>query len=255
MRYEILRIFLHTRVPLSHLNEQQLPDFSSLQNYETLWQWLKGIPALSGKSFPPKSDVSAWELSICTAKSLFKRALMVATLRLSDSAEGSLFNFQLHPLHVELSHRLGRRFGNDRFIEISIPVLEDPRKLPKKVAELMRLAGKAGRDRVIEWLHHGVHEFLGRTWGLFYIKDGSRKKKGAVDDEDADLLTMKKMYFFAISGIDFKKGEKVAPKNESVDNHSEMTVEAMLNWLLSLSLQKNRKQSFLKFYSRISLGK
>lgn len=211
------------------------------------------MPALFGKPFPPKSDTNAWEMSLGTFSRGFKRTFISGALSFSESGEGPLFTFQLHPLHVELSHRLGRRFGNDRFIEVSIPVLEG--RVWGNLIRLLQIPGRSARDMVIEWLHQGVHEFLGRTWGLFYIKDKSRKKtKSAVDAEDAESPTMKRICFFATSGTDFKRTDKkVAQKDEPINNHSEMTVEAMLNWLLSLP--QNGKQSFLKFYSRISLGK
>lgn len=252
----MMRVFLHAGVPLTSLDQSQIPKASDVEKYEDMWKWLKSLPTLAGKKFPPKSDSTAWNMSLSTFRARSKRVHMSGALRLSESVEGPLFKFQLHQLQTELSHRLGRRFGHDRFIEISMPLLENPKKLPKNATKLMETAGKAGRDCIIDWLHKGGHGFLGRYWGPFYVKERGRKKNKNTlidDDDDAEALTTRKICLFATGGVDFHKKYTISPPGEAVDSHSEMTVEAMLDWLLSI--ERNGDQSFLKFYSRISLGK
>jgi hypothetical protein len=251
-RYEITRVCLHTGVDVDDLLvlPTDVACIQNIQNYYALWKYLKDRPALKRKEFPMRTPEDVWAASKGTFHSGFNGVVLSAKLHFRESDEGPLFNVKLQPLKMETSHRLGRRFGNDRFIEISLPGLSGE-KLPKS----LRQVGAASRKIIIEWLVHGLHEFLGITWKPFYVKDVD-KKKTKIDlfaTNELDNTTKFSTFAFATDGIDFQASNTIPERGEDSTNHTKMTVDEMINWLIPL--ERNKKQSFLKLFQRIPLGK
>lgn len=231
--YEITRVFLHAEAPIMNV------EFSSddhLGDYDALWVFLKTHPMLKDKPFPERSSKEAWE----AAKNDYKKGglavVLGGSLEFNESITGPLFRLRLKPLQLELSHRVGRRLGNDRFFEVDMPHLTG-RELPKLLQDL----GPQGQDAVLQWLVDTSHSLFGRSWKPFFCKPADRKSTKAqktgkkIFKSDSELAH--RVYFFAVSGKGLEE---------------EIPIRVLLN---KIRLErKNKHQSFLKLFSRTSLG-
>lgn len=254
VRYEITRVCSYAKVPMSELRFSNT-DLPNLQEYDSLWSLLKNQPALKGKQFPQKSDRNAWTASLDKFHQGFDGVILSAKLQFNNSQQGPLFDFQLQPLKIEVSHRLGRRFGNDRFMEMRIPSIYAQR-VPKLLKDAEQAGqGKACRKVIVEWMTREEHNFLGITWGAFYLKDSKKKPKLKHSGVDGEAYTGSSycVYLFATDGVGFQASDALPLKGEPPQRHTKMTVAAMVNWLIPL--EENKQRLSLKLFSRIALGK
>ncbi|KAI9733762.1 MAG: hypothetical protein M1818_007176 [Claussenomyces sp. TS43310] len=242
VRYEITRVFLHAGVSLHDL---KIPVGLDLHDYSALWTFLKQHPSLLNKNFPEKSSRDAWDASMNRFTCGSRGVVMSGNLHFRKASEGPVFHFQLQPLKTDITHRLSRRFGNDRFFEITIPGLS-PRNLSA--------AGSLGREAVVKWIVHRVHKILSLEWKTFYVKPDKVRKAGKdyLSKESLDSTASHRLYLFAIDGVGFQATETIPRKDENPRAHTAMPVKAMLNWLIPL--QRNQEQPFLKLFSRVRLG-
>lgn len=244
LRYEIVRVCLHAKVPIIN----QIPRFTELRKYNDLWKFLKDHPHLMGKEFPEKSAPDTWEACWNTYSTGFYGVVLSAGLTFNTSPTEPLFSLRLKPLKLDLSHRLSRRFGNDRFMELTLPNLSGS-KLPKVFVD----SGDEGRQDVIKWLCNGLPPFLGREWKAFYVKYSRDKKKyDPIAIVEVNNLANDCLYLFAVDGPDFGTWTSIPIRCEPHNRHTKMNLKAMLNWLIPF--QDNSSQSFLKLFSRIGLG-
>jgi hypothetical protein len=239
-----------------HLDESmallQIPSNSTFEDYDTLWEFLKHQPSLKGKQFPDRSSEDAWVAALRDFKDGFRGVVLSGSLRFAPPTKSTLFEIKLNPLKIDTSHRLGRRFGNDRFLELTIPNLTG-RKIPKVLLN----AGERGRQAFVRWIVHASHQMFGITWNGFFIKEDRKKRVGtdilAIDDYDNTRSN--RLFLFGTNGLGFGPGasrHSVSPKGETLSKHTSMTIHAMINWLIPL--QKNQNQPYLKLFSRIALG-
>jgi hypothetical protein len=230
-------------------------DFSNLRDYDSLWNVLKSQPALRDKDFPEKSNRRAWTTSLERVQKGFHDVVFSAKLKFNSSQDGPFFNFELQPLILEVSHRLGRRFGNDRFVEMSIPGLSS-NKLPKLLKDAKQAGhGDACRKVIVEWMTREKHNFLGISWEVFYLKDNKKKRRklNLSADEDIDNHPNYTVFLLATDGVGFQAGNTMPPRGEHPHRRTKMTVAAMVNWLMPL--EQNKQQKCPKLFSRIALGK
>lgn len=246
-----MRVFLHTNVPLT--NEINFRS-SNLNDYDKLWSFLRSIPTLKGKVFPERSDKDAWTCAITSPDRGSEGIVLSGSLIFNDKQAGDcgpLFILRLLPIRLDLSHRLGRRLGSDRFLEINIPNWT-VRPLPKILTKL----SDRGQELIIEWLIDSTHLLFGRSWKPFYTRPKEKKdvrKEGSQMSEGHD--TANRLYFFAVDGVGFRTIPNSIPLPQPQPRpliHVAISIDDLLN--LIRPTKENEDQSFLKLFSRTSLG-
>ncbi|KAI0015356.1 RNA dependent RNA polymerase-domain-containing protein [Xylariomycetidae sp. FL0641] len=247
VRWEILRVALHCEVEPTELRLQYDP---ALDDYARLWQRLRALPIFEGKSFPEKSRSEAWSAGMSPGfRSTDQIVLLTATLSANLSKQtGSPLRLRLEPLRLDLPHRLARRFGSDRFLELVIPSLS---------SQELRHFGDEALDKIRQWLVRDSHVLLGRDWTAFYVKPSLPKKVTKDDTLKPETMTIpqERIYMFAENGDEFSRTEGTSPQGETVNAHTIMTRGCLLEWLLQISRsEKNQKQSIFKLFSRVALG-
>lgn len=119
-------------------------------------------------------------------------------------------------------------------------------------------AGGSG-SAAIRAIYQQPHEFLGRQWSAFYIRDAGHRKpvKDVKLEKDTETRYQERLYMFAEDGIGFERGKRRRSSQRIARGmaHVPVTVASMLDWLLHLRSDKNRKTPFTKLFSRIQLGK
>ncbi|KAL3417199.1 RNA-dependent RNA polymerase [Phlyctema vagabunda] len=240
VNYEITRVFLHAAVPLK---EFSLPDAVNLQDYDVLWTYLKSLPALKDKPFPEKCRYEVWKCALEDFRQGFDGVVLSGSLRFNASLKrGPLFSFQLAPLKMELSHRLGRRWGNDRFWELDMPNLTGSSR--DRMPPLLQQLGKEGREILLQWLIDEPHHLFSRAWQPFHVKpkDGKARKIEVTEAQADEGTTAHRVYLFAI------KGRGIPATGEA----GELSIFNLLDRIRLI--RKNEDQPFLKLFSRTSLA-
>ncbi|KAI1739787.1 hypothetical protein F4680DRAFT_448782 [Xylaria scruposa] len=253
VRWEILRVALYCGIDMDDLRFEYEP---MLNDQTRLWDRLRRLSAFEGKVFPEKTRSEAWNAAMSDAFcSPDQVVVLTATLTLNPAKAGPLFNLTLQPLRLDLPHRLDRRFGSDRFLELVMPS-----PYTKDVKNLSKGNESVVIDSIHNWLVKQSHFLLGRTWKSFCTKPATPKKLHKDDTlrPETKTIMQERVYLFAEDGIDFPHAiatQTVSPKFESSNSHTRMRREHLLDWLLQIQQsQKNQKQSVYKLFSRITLG-
>lgn len=155
------------------------------------------------------------------------------------------FKLILYPMKFDQSHRLGRRFAHDRFLEISIPLLTGTKDVP----ESPKSAGAL--QTVHQWLIADNHLLAGRKWEPFFVKEKEKKKRRDENNiKDLEELDPSfNLYFFATDGAGFI--DESSTPWPSV-GHPIMTLHQLLDQVRPT--RENENQSYLKLFARLSLG-
>ncbi|KAE9370844.1 hypothetical protein N431DRAFT_343437 [Stipitochalara longipes BDJ] len=233
--YEITRVCLHAGVSFAEIN---FPEPAILDDYHILWRFLKGVPALEGKPFPERCSEKLWDLASGNFSDGFRGVVFSGALRFnSDHSSNSLLQFRLATMKLDLSHRLGRRFGHDRFLEIDMPDFTG-RNLPKP----FKAVGARGPEIIHNWLVSSRHPLVGRYWQPFFLKSIERKeKKREVKSDEDEFAAAHRFYCFAVDGVGFDRP----------DFHIG-TTEQLLDAIRPI--EENKHQPFLKLFTRTSLA-
>jgi len=252
-----MRVALHCGVSLQVLKNHPFKYDPTLNNQSVLWERLRQLNIFEGKTFPEKSKPEAWIAAMSNRfGSTDQVVTLTASLTTNSSADGPLFKLSLQPLKLDLPHRLDRRFGSDRFVELIVPSIHS------RDMESIKKSNNTGIDIILNWLTRDCHVFLGRVWKSFFTKDASPKKihKDNTLKKDGDIVTVfqERVYLFAENGNDFASADammSVSPALEPSNGHTKMERKDLINWLLQIQQhEKNRGQPVCKLFSRIALG-
>ncbi|KAI1212373.1 RNA dependent RNA polymerase-domain-containing protein [Annulohypoxylon truncatum] len=246
IRWEILRISLHCGIQMDDLRIAYDPSWT---DQKTMWRRLQALPLFQGKSFPERSQPNAWTAALNDKFGTTDQVvILTASLSTNTSKNGPLFTLRLNPLKLDLSHRLSRRFGSDRFLELVIPSMN---------SQDLKPIGDAGIESIQRWLVNESHVLLGRVWTSFFLKPSLPKKISSENTlvPQTKTIYQERIYLFAEDGNDFHRlgaGDHWSPKGEPVGMHTQMGRGSLIDWLLQVP--NNQSQSVLKLFSRITLG-
>ena len=237
--YEILRVANHSKLDFSRFSACLSSTYGS---YDELWSSLRAIVQPHGVIMPERSDLTAWD----RAGTGFHGVALTGKLSLLNQQKGPMWGFALHPLKIESTYRLSRRFGSDRFFILVMPGL-DRDGLPP----YLRANPGPARETIIKWLVECDHYFLGRKWRVFYPKPEFSKKSLKAMKGKADKHRHR-VYFFAEDGIGFRQEPPSGETDPRILDRPIMTVEDMIEWMMPSKL--NEDQPCLKFFARLALG-
>lgn len=250
MVWEVLRVLLHCRIDSRYFGLEYDENWND-QNQ--LWRILQSDTTLIGKVLPEKSSAAAWGAALSGFRVHKQAVTLVAHLTPSTGSTGSFFQVQLQPLKIDATHRLARRFGSDRFMEVIIPSID-----PHNISIVKGYSDEAVRF-IQCWISRSIHPVSGRCWKSFFVRSiretPSRRptrKSDRVEPEPKQIMK-DKFYFFAQDGDDFQTPTtKYSYKIESTVGHMKMSTTQLVEWLLQPA--ENDDQPSLKLFSRIALG-
>ncbi|KAL2074164.1 hypothetical protein VTL71DRAFT_7942 [Oculimacula yallundae] len=245
--YEITRVFLHADVPLSELDA---PVTHGLEDYDVLWKFLRSLPCLQGRSLPERSSKEAWTCAMENYEKGFLAIVLGGSLTFRADEEDTFFRLKLEPLKLEFSHRLGRRFGHDRFFEILMPQLSG-RHIPASLEAL----GPRGPPIIIKWLVETSHSLVGWIWKPFMVKDKEkRNRKQLVITKDVEAVdTSFRIFFFAVDGTRFVDKDRLITRPNPRLGRPKMSIPVLLECVRPLNA-KNEGQPYLKLFNRTTLA-
>jgi len=222
-----------------------LPRRLDYGQYDRLWSHLRKLPVMQGKSFPPRTDKAIWDVLLQDTRLTSRGITMSGYFQFM--LDGPIFQLRLRPLQLDNSHRLERRFGAERFLEIDMPNITGT-KVPKTLRDL----NSVGKAVIVKWLTD-QHKFIGKTWTVFCNKPirtkGKPKNKGLETKSELDNSLTQRLFFFAVTGDGFKPCKGTPLPGSTQDS---WTADGLLNWIRPTS--ENRSQPYLKLYARTSLS-
>ncbi|KAL7960432.1 RNA dependent RNA polymerase domain-containing protein [Trichoderma compactum] len=250
--WEITRAALHCKVSLDEFDLLYEPN-DSWHDQSSLRDAISRHHLFHGQSLPPSSDSVAWHTALGDFQTKVKTVTLSADLVYNQNSTGPLYSLRLHPLKLELGHRLARRFGADRFLEITIPspswswsadeeqpnvLKEDPRSL----------------EKIVDWLTKPEHYFLGRTWKPFFVRSVKGKKISGVNRN----TSVERVYFFACDGNNFRPSaaDGISPLAEALETkaRTKMKLSGLLKWAIGIDNELNSEQPVTKLFSRLALS-
>ncbi|KAK7408806.1 hypothetical protein QQX98_008992 [Neonectria punicea] len=215
---------------------------------------LASHPLFVGKGLPPACDASSWAAGLGTFSAHDKTVTLSAELVYSPRETGPFFHLKLQPPRLELGHRLSRRFGADRFMEVILPSPTSEKDVPPLARQ------DNGPEKIIKWLAGDPHYFVGRTWVPFFTRDARKTVKDprpTHPNKATRNILQERVYFFAIDGNTFRLPEAKAqfpPPQEAtaLSSRTKMTRYDLLNW--AVSIRNNAHQPVPKLFSRLALS-
>ncbi|KAI0128987.1 RNA dependent RNA polymerase-domain-containing protein [Xylariales sp. AK1849] len=244
-----MRVLLHCQV---NPQDFALQFDQSWTDQNVLWLKLQKYPKLKGRALPEKSGALAWKAALADFRNREQAVVLTMSLESNSATNTPFFRVTLHPLKLDQTYRLSRRFGPDRFIEMLVPSI-DPNNIPR-----LRNLSDDVITHIKKWVIN-LHPMFGRVWAPFFIRPFREKLQRKASKEDwfePDLKpTMRdRMYLFAEDGNDFQVPipRQLPPKNEAIDCHTKMSRDQLIRWLLQTD--NNLGQPTPKLFSRIALG-
>ncbi len=205
-----------------------------------------------GKTLPERPSTEAWEAALGDFSTRGNVVVLSLSLDFSGLCDGPLFHVRMHPVTLQQGYRLARRFGADRFLEVTMPSPHTERNRPSIMKE-------DGHGKIARWLTDRPHDFLGCRWAPFFVRDAGYKKPPTefrLGPESEKAFFKDRITFFAESGFGFRPLPDGVPyplPSEKPDQKYICKVDTMLEWLLQPA--ENAEQPHLKLFTRIQLGK
>ncbi|KAL7920937.1 RNA dependent RNA polymerase domain-containing protein [Trichoderma austrokoningii] len=248
--WEITRAALHCNVPLDRFDILYQPS-DKWHDQHSLRETISKHPLFHGKSLPQPSDPAAWETALSKFQTKTKVVTLTAELVYNQDPNGPLYNLRLNPLKLDLGHRLDRRFGADRFLEITFPPPTASTDGKPKILD----EDKNSLQIIVGWLTRSCHYFLGRFWRPFFI----RSMKGKKGSGPSKGPPPEKIYLFAYDGDNVripntKDGIALLQEAHEIDNRKKMKISDLLRWAISIDNERNAEQPVTKLFSRIALS-
>lgn len=209
--------------------------------YNPQWKDQKALRSVLGEAFrghslPPAADPDAWA-AVSFTQGNQQHIVFSASLEFATIKSSSPLRLRLQPLKLDKSHRLGRKYGPDRFLELLVPC-PDSSNLPSSLKD------KPFYDDLLDWLTRRPHSFCGRRYRPFYLKPGGQRtpaKHLNFGPEPKPIYT-DRIFFFAENGVDIARCERPSTP-----------VESMISWALDLKEGSNDSQPVLKLFQRLAL--
>ncbi|KAL7943552.1 RNA dependent RNA polymerase domain-containing protein [Trichoderma barbatum] len=247
--WEITRAALHCNVSLDQFDALYEPN-DSWHGQSNLRETISRHPLFHGKSLPQSSDSVAWQTALGDFQTKVKTATLSAELVYNQDSSGPLYSLRLNPLKLELGHRLARRFGADRFLEIIVPSPSAEKEAPNIIKE-----DPMSLEKIVDWLTSSCHYFLGRFWRPFFVRSIKGKKvSGTNRNASSD-----RVYLFACDGNDFRPSaapDGISPLEEALEIkcRTKMKLSALLRWAVGIDSEGSSKQPITKLFSRLALS-
>jgi hypothetical protein len=246
--WELTRAALHCRVDLSEWDLEYKPDqtWHDQTNFRSL---IFRHRLFIGAGLPQPCDRVVWNAGFGSFASHDKAVVLSAEFVVNTEDSGPLYRLKLQPPRLELGHRLARRFGADRFMEIIIPS-PTSRDAPDIIKN-----DEQGAEKVIGWLNDNLHYFLGRSWSPFYNRAVRKSVKVPRPPHKSMTIMQERVYFFATDGNNFRLPESQFPPLEeatSLGYRTKMRRSDLLNW--AINVEGNALQPVPKLFSRLALS-
>ncbi|RVX71301.1 hypothetical protein B0A52_04875 [Exophiala mesophila] len=176
------------------------------------------------------------------------------SLEWSSPKDSTIFKLRLNHVQTAQSCRFYRKFGSDRFLVLSVPILSESQG-SNKLSD-----GQSLHDRISTLLATESLEIAGRHWKVFFVAhDKAKKKKPRSRDHEKinEKINEKfdgrlKFHLFAEHGCGIAPESLHDLYNVDPAAHSKISVEDMIKW--HIPLDSNLSSTDLKLFSRISLG-
>ncbi|RFU75765.1 hypothetical protein TARUN_6524 [Trichoderma arundinaceum] len=249
--WEITRAALHCNVSLDQF-DLLYEASDSWHNQNSLRDSVSRHPLFHGKSLPQSSDSGAWQTALGDFQTKVRTVTLSAELVYNQESTGPLYSLRLHPLKLELGHRLARRFGADRFLEITIP---SPSMPADDEPDLLKEDRGGSLKRIVDWLTKSRHYFLGRSWKPFFVRSVKGKKASGTNKSTA----LDRIYLFACDGNNFRNPiapDDVPPLEEAFEirTRTKMRLSGLLRWAIGIDNERNSEQPVTKLFSRLALS-
>ncbi|VUC25396.1 unnamed protein product [Clonostachys rosea] len=249
--WEITRAAAHCGVDIGEFDLVYKPNDAWHDQKKLRAQLATRSELFRGKGLPPQSNDAVWAASLQDFRSGTK--VVVLSIELTEAGKPSepFYNAKLDPLHFRLGHRLDRRWGSDRLLEVTIPTLA-----PSKSSGLEADRDRARSKTIIRWLCGQAHYFLGRLWAPFFTRPTKKPIKDVREPEKSGDQYLEQIYFFAIDGNNFAPSiPNFAPPQheaEMLQERTKMSLSELFEW--SISGSKSGAQKVPKLFSRLALN-
>lgn len=211
-------------------------------NYDAQWKDQQALrsalsDAFPGKPMPPAPDQDAWAAATNDTPGKNQHVVFVASLEFAPKQSSSPLRLSLQPPKLDKPHRLGRKYGPDRFLELLVPC-PDPSNLPSSLKD------KPFYEDLLDWLTRRPHSLGGRLYRPFYLKPGGQctPPKHLHFGPDPKPTYMDRIFLFASNGVDISRDER-----------PHTSLGSMVCWALDLRAGNNGSQPVLKLFQRLAL--
>ncbi|ENH69849.1 Putative RNA-dependent RNA polymerase 2 [Fusarium oxysporum f. sp. cubense race 1] len=246
--WELTRAALHCRVDLSTWDLEYQPN-DSWHDQTNFRGQLFRHRLFVGQGLPAACDRAVWDAAFGSFASQDKVVVLAAEFVCNAEDTGQLYRLKLQPPRLELGHRLARRFGADRFLEVIMPS-PTSRDAPDVIKQ-----DPQGANKVIKWLTESFHYFVGRSWAAFYTREANKSIKDPRPPHKSLTIMQERVYFFATDGINFRVPMSQFPPLEeviSLGHRTKMRRCDLLNW--AINIEQNSSQPVPKLFSRLALS-